>query len=90
MTITEKLHLAEEIERTNRERIRKHRTKKLHAEMIRSGKFEEAHLVLRFLRNGMVRLGLDDADWDVQCELEQIGYKTHSSRNGSTATVYLV
>ena len=63
--------------------------KVLHWIFFCQGKYEEAHIVLRFLRNGSVRLGLDDASWNVEQELEKLGCVITYSRNYNVATAYL-
>lgn len=61
----------------------------LYRKYIRAGMFDEAWLVLRLLRRNTSRLGLDDASWRVQCDLEDMGVTVIYNRNGYTATAHL-
>ena len=68
----------------------RHRCYELHHQYIKKGMFDEAWYVLRLLRKSNVKLYLDDASWTVQCDLEEIGCTMRYSKNGYTATAYLV
>ena len=63
--------------------------KVLHWIFFCEGKLEEAKLVLRLLRNGIVNLGLDDVSANVEVELETLGLKARYSRNYGIATYRL-
>ena len=89
MTIKEKLKIHAEIEAENKRNIERWKAKKIVAEKhllyFREGSYEEAHLLLRFLRNGTVRLGLYDSASNVETLLEGIGFKPRYGRNYNTA-----
>ena len=61
------------------------KAKKLVAEFhplfVREGSYDEAWLLLKLLRNGTIRLGLDDASNRVELLLENLGFKARYSRN---------
>lgn len=65
-------------------RRRKRACMKKHRELIRESRFEEARLLLWFLRHGKVLLGLDDVSFAVGNFLEEIRcYTWVNPRNGS-------
>lgn len=89
MTMAEKIRIHEDVEEANAKQIRRWKTQELHREMVKRGEMEEAHMVLRLLRRGMVKLYLDDASWNVQTVLEAIGCRISYMRNGYTAEAYI-
>lgn len=58
-------------------------------DFVRSENFIEAWLLFRLLRNGKIRLGLDDTSYAVERILEKIGCRIRYSRNYDIATAYL-
>lgn len=55
----------------------------------RAGMFDEAHLLLVFLRNRVITLGLTDSASRIEHLLENVGFKPHYGRNYNTAQFYL-
>lgn len=45
-----------------------------HRSYVRSGKLQEARMLLRFLSTGYIRLGFDDVSWKVEQALESCGF----------------
>lgn len=66
--------------------IRKYKAMEKHMEFTREGKYQEAKNILRLLRNGIIKLGLGDADFNTECFLESIGCPVNYNRNGYSAT----
>lgn len=66
--------------------IRKYKIMEQHMEFTRRGMYYEAKALFRLLRNGCVRLGLGDEDWNVEMFLESIDCPVNYSGNGYTAT----
>lgn len=60
-----------------------------HRKLVREGKLLEAREVLRLLRKGRVKLGLDDVSWEVERLCEELGCRVHYSSRGYTAEVRL-
>ncbi len=69
-------------------KIRKYKLMDTHRELVRQGKLLEARLLLKFLRNGKITLGLGDVDWAVEKLCEDIGCHISYSRR-YTATAYI-
>ena len=57
-----------------------------HMEYTRKGKYFEARVLLTLLRNGKVKLGIGDADNNVELFLDGIGCPAYYGRNYWTAT----
>ena len=55
--------------------------------LVREGKLLEAREVLRLLRKGRIKLGLDDVSWEVERLCEELGCKIRYSSRGYTAEV---
>ena len=85
MTMKEKLKIHAEIERENRENVKRWKAMELYTKLVRAGQLEEARMILRLLRNGHITLWLGDIDWNVQCALESISFPVWYSRNGNKA-----
>ena len=69
-----------------KQNIRKYKIIDKHIELVSSGNYEVARNLLILLRNGFIRLGLGDADFETECFLESIGSPVHYGRNGYSAT----
>lgn len=70
-------------------KIRRYKMMEKHQELVCSGKFEAARLVLELLRTGRVHLGLDDDSWIVERECEEMGCYIYYGRSGYSAIVHL-
>lgn len=70
-------------------KIRRYKLMDIHRDLIRTGKYQEAVLILKLLRRGYIKLYLGDTDFSVECICEEIGCRTNYGRNGYTATVIL-
>lgn len=70
-------------------KIRRYKIMDAHRQLVREGKLLEARELLRLLRKGRVKLGLDNVSWDVESLCEELGCKITYSRNGYTAEVRL-
>lgn len=88
MTMQERLKVHADIERQNRENVKRYNIGTLHMTFVRRGQFDEAHMLLRLLRNGVLRMGLDDVSWNVQTALESIKHPVRYSHNGNSAYAY--
>lgn len=88
MTMKERLRAHAEIERQNGEHMKRFKLMRLYTVLVHAGELEEARLVLRLLRRGVLRMGLCDTDWNVQCALENIGFPVSFSRDGYSAYAY--
>lgn len=60
-----------------------------HRNLVREGKLLEAKELLRLLRKGRVKLGLDDVSWEVERICEDLGCRITYSSRGYTAEVRL-
>jgi len=60
-----------------------------HMALVRNGEYHAAKLVLRLLRNKILRLGLDDDSCSVELLLYGMGMTPHYSRNYNVATYTL-
>lgn len=60
-----------------------------HIELVRTGKFKQARIIFSLLRNGKVKLGLDDDSYEVEIILENLGCRMSYDRRGYTATAHL-
>lgn len=89
MTMKERLDIHSQIEEANEKNVLKWKVKKLYSDFVKGGQYEEAKMILRLLRRGLVKLYLDDASWNIQCAVEKIGCHVWYSRNGNTAEAYL-
>ena len=70
-------------------KIRRYKMMEKHQELVRSGKYGAAKLVLRLLQTGKVHLGLDDNSWIVERECEKMGCYIYYSRTGYSAIAHL-
>ena len=59
-------------------------------ELVRNDRLLEASVVLMFLRNGKINLGLSDVGYYVERILEALGCRIRYSRNFNNARVYLL
>ncbi len=66
--------------------IRKYKIMEKHIELTKTGNYLAARNLLLLLRNGRVRLGLGDEDWETESCLEDIGCPVSYSRDGYGAT----
>ena len=89
MTMKERLEMHCQIERGNERKLNEWKAKKLisefHLLLVREGRYDDAYLLLRLLRNGTVRLGLYDSASRVEHLLENLGFKARYGRNYNTA-----
>ena len=89
MTMKERLEIHRQFEQKNERRLLTWKAKRLvsalHLKLVREGKFDEAWLLLRFLRNGVIRLGLYDSAWAVELLLEDVGFRPRYGRGYNTA-----
>lgn len=69
-------------------KIRRYKLMDAHRGLVRQGRFLEAKLVLKLLRQGRVNLGFGDSDWGVEKLCENVGCHISYSRR-YTATAYL-
>lgn len=69
-------------------KIRRYKLMDAHRELVRHGRFLEAKLVLKLLRQDRVHLGFGDSDWGVEKLCENVGCHISYSRR-YTATAYL-
>ena len=75
---------------TNLERrIIRYRLIDQHRALVRAGAYETASIILRLLRQGYVRLGLRDAEWEAEMVLESVGLNGHCGRGGYSSMFYL-
>ena len=58
-----------------------------HRNLVREGKLLEAKELLRLLRKGRVKLGLDDVSWEIERICEDLGCRIIYSSRGYTAEV---
>lgn len=70
-------------------RIIRYRLMERHMELIRSGAYETARAIFRLLRQGYVRLGLSDPEWEAETILEAVGLIGHCGRGGYSTMFYL-
>ena len=70
-------------------KIRQYKAMDIHREMVRSGKFGAARLLLELLRTGKVYLGLDDDSWIVESTCRKLGCYIYYDRCGYSATAHL-
>lgn len=62
---------------------------KAHSELVKAGSLDEAWLILRFLQNGKITLGLGDLGARVEGILEALGCAVFYSGNFNHARFYL-
>ena len=86
MTPKDILQVHADIERQNKRNVKRWKVEKLHVDLVRRGQFAEARMILRLLRNGYIKMYLDDVSWNVQCALEKIGHPVWYAPNGNTAS----
>ena len=89
MTMKEKVRIHVQIEEENERKLKQWKNRKLIMEFYplfcREGRLYEARLLLRFLRNGSITLGLDDDSARIEHLLEDLGFKAYYGRNYNTA-----
>lgn len=71
-----------------KDKLLRYRIIEAHAQLVKTGKYHEARLILRMLNEGRINLGLSDTAWAVETLLESLGCYIYSNRTGSTATAY--
>ena len=74
---------------TIKQKIRRFKVIELQMRFFRLGMYDEARLVLHLLRNGSIRLGLDDSSARVEIGLEECGLRAYYYRNYKIARYYL-
>ena len=70
-------------------KIRRYKIMDAHRKLVREGKLLEARDILKLLRKGRIKLGLDDVSWEVERLCEELGCKIRYSSRGYTAEVRL-
>ena len=89
MNMKERLKVHRQIEAENKDRQERwHRrqiVKEFYPLFCKEGRFCEARLLLKLLRNGTITLGLDDESSSIEHLLENIGFKAFYGRNYNTA-----
>ena len=75
---------------TIKDKMLRYRVMETHVNMIRSGNYGEARLVLRLLNNGYIKCGLDDDAFRVESKMEKLGCAVRYSRNYNFSTVYMI
>lgn len=78
-----------ERETTLKENIRRYKIMETHMEFTRCGMYIEALLIMELLRNGQVKLGISESEWNVEYVLEEIGCPVSYGQNHWTATFRL-
>ena len=86
MTPKDILQVHADIERQNKRNVKRWKVEKLHVDLVRRGQFADARMILRLLRNGYIKMYLDDVSWNVQTALEKIGHPVWYAPNGNTAS----
>lgn len=66
--------------------IRKYKVIEKHIELTKTGNYAAARNLLWLLRNGYVKIGLGDTDWETESFLESIDCPVFYGRSGYTAT----
>ena len=62
----------------------------MHRDLVRRGEYEEARLILRLLRKGILHLGSNDmASWNVEIMLQEAGLFPWYSNNYLSTTFRL-
>ena len=74
---------------TIKDKLLRSRVMETHINLIRSGNYGEARLVLRLLNNGHIKCGLDDDAFRVESKMEKLGCAVRYSRNYNFSIVYL-
>lgn len=72
-----------------KENIRRYKIMETHMEFTRCGMYIEALLIMELLRNGQVKLGISESEWNVEYVLEEIGCPVSYGQNHWTATFRL-
>ena len=85
MALKDMLLVHADIDRQNKENVKRWKVKTLYTSLVRGGQFSEAREILRLLRRGYLKMYLDDVSWNVQTALEGIGFPVRYSRNGVTS-----
>lgn len=70
-------------------KILRYKVMDAHRTLVKEGKLLEAREILRLLRKGHIKLGLDDVSWNVESLCEELGCKIFYSSRGYTAEVRL-
>lgn len=60
-----------------------------HRALVAAGEYEQARMILKLLRRGILRLGLEDASAALEILLDGLGMTPHYSRNYCVATYTL-
>lgn len=66
-------------------KLKRYKLIEAHQQLVRSGHFHAARMILHFLQSGSITLHLDDASWEVELLLEKIGFHLHPDRRGWTS-----
>ena len=74
---------------TIKQNIRRYKIMEKHMELVKKGHYLAARNLLRLLRDGHVRLGLGDADFESEEFLESIGCPVHYGRGFYGATFHI-
>ena len=89
MSIRELLEVHDRIESENERKQKEWKARKMimdfHPLYIREGRYDEAHLLLKFLCNGTVRVAGFGSGHSIECLLENLGFKAVYGRNYNTA-----
>ena len=68
-------------------KILRYKLMDVHRELVRRGKLLEAREILRLLRKGRIKLGLDNVSLNVESLCEELGCRISYSRSGYIAEV---
>lgn len=68
-------------------KILRYKVMDVHRALVKEGKLLEARELLRLLRKGYIKLGLDDVSWNVESLCEKLGCKILYNNRGYTAEV---
>lgn len=68
-------------------KILRYKVMDVHRALVKEGKLLEARELLRLLRKGYIKLGLDDVSWNVESLCEKLECKILYNSRGYTAEV---
>ena len=69
--------------------IRRYKLMEIHMNMVKSGQYDVARLILKLIRQGEIHLGLRNTDFAVEVALENAGVHITYSRGYSSAYAHL-
>ena len=72
-----------------KEKILRYKVMDVHRSLVKEGKLLEARELLRLLRKGHLKLGLDDVSWEVENLCKKLGCKIFYNARGYTADIRL-